>query len=122
VASAIGGILLIQDTERLLGSRNFGSEALEVLLKAYEDNKELVIALRGEPEAMKRLIDSSPGVCSRFNTILDFTDNEDLTVIAAAKKADDRGRRMDAVQQVRQRLHSLGDATPSPSPTPAKNL
>ncbi len=51
----------------------YGDEALQVLLKRAEDNRDhLVVILAGYPEGMDRLLAANPGLSSRFTTRVDF--------------------------------------------------
>ncbi len=51
----------------------YGDEALQVLLKRAEDNRDhLVVILVSYPEGMDRLLAANPGLSSRFTTRVDF--------------------------------------------------
>ncbi|MDR6760667.1 AAA+ superfamily predicted ATPase [Flavobacterium sp. 2755] len=83
VNSSIGGVLFIDEayalTQNSLGN-DYGSEAVNILLKRMEDNrKDLAVVAAGYTEPMKIFIESNPGLRSRFNRYFyfkDFTPNE----------------------------------------------
>ncbi len=70
IKTAIGGVLFIDEAYSLTsgGFNDFGSEAIEVLLKRMEDHrKNLVVVVAGYPDEMQTFIQSNPGLQSRFN-------------------------------------------------------
>lgn len=74
---ALGGVLFIDEAYALgaRGSQDYGSEAIETLLKAMEDHRhELVVILAGYPRKMDELFETNPGLKSRFNRYLHFED------------------------------------------------
>ncbi|MEM9412298.1 MAG: AAA family ATPase, partial [Planctomycetota bacterium] len=53
----------------------FGHEAVQALLKRMEDDRErLIVILAGYPDEMTRLLESNPGLSSRFAHRIDFED------------------------------------------------
>ncbi len=76
--SALGGILFIDEAYSLFksGSGNdFGMEAVETLLKLMEDNREnIVVIIAGYPKEIEDLLNSNPGLKSRFSKTLHFAD------------------------------------------------
>ncbi|MGW7042649.1 AAA family ATPase [Streptomyces avermitilis] len=78
IDSAIGGVLFVDEAYALSNSGYgkgdaYGDEALQVLLKRAEDNRDhLVVILAGYPEGMDRLLAANPGLSSRFTTRVDF--------------------------------------------------
>jgi len=78
IDSAIGGVLFLDEAYSLSNSGYgkgdaYGDEALQVLLKRAEDNRDhLVVILAGYPEGMDRLLAANPGLSSRFTTRVDF--------------------------------------------------
>jgi stage V sporulation protein K len=75
VKEALDGVLFIDEAYMLeAGSdQDFGAEALAALLKRMEDERErLAVILAGYDAPMARLLDSNPGLRSRFPTILQF--------------------------------------------------
>jgi stage V sporulation protein K len=71
-----GGVLFIDEAYSLTNTdntRDFGSEAVDALLKRMEDNrKDLVVVVAGYTEPMKYFIESNPGLRSRFNRYYEF--------------------------------------------------
>lgn len=78
IDSAIGGVLFVDEAYSLSNTGYgkgdaYGDEALQVLLKRAEDNRDhLVVILAGYPEGMDRLLAANPGLSSRFTTRVDF--------------------------------------------------
>lgn len=71
---AKNGVLFIDEAYSLLSGIN-GPELIAELVKYMEDNKNsFVLILAGYPDNMKRLIESNPGLYSRFNKYLWFKD------------------------------------------------
>ncbi|MBW3595635.1 MAG: AAA family ATPase, partial [Planctomycetes bacterium] len=57
------------------GQDAYGDEAVQALLKRMEDDRErLVVILAGYPAPIERLLQSNPGLSSRFNRRLAFDD------------------------------------------------
>ena len=75
VGQALDGVLFIDEAYTLeTGSdQDFGQEAIAALLKRMEDERERLAAiLAGYDQPMQRMLDSNPGLRSRFPTILQF--------------------------------------------------
>ena len=75
INSAKGGVLFIDEAYSLSndGFNDFGSEAIEIILKRMEDLRgELVVIVAGYPEEMEGFIKSNPGLQSRFNRYFQF--------------------------------------------------
>lgn len=78
IDSALGGVLFVDEAYSLSNTGYskgdaYGDEALQVLLKRAEDNRDhLVVILAGYPEGMDRLLSANPGLSSRFTTRVDF--------------------------------------------------
>lgn len=78
IDSALGGVLFVDEAYSLSNSGYgkgdaYGDEALQVLLKRAEDNRDhLVVILAGYPEGMDRLLAANPGLSSRFTSRVDF--------------------------------------------------
>jgi SpoVK/Ycf46/Vps4 family AAA+-type ATPase len=77
VASAVGGVLFIDEAYSLSGDQ-YGTEAIDTLVKEMEDKREdLVVIVAGYPVPMAIFIGQNPGLESRFRTIIDFPDYTD---------------------------------------------
>jgi len=77
VTKAMGGVLFIDEAYSLTnrGGTDFGQEAVDTLLKAMEDHREdLIVIVAGYTELMEAYIHSNPGLESRFNRFLHFSD------------------------------------------------
>lgn len=75
VGQALDGVLFVDEAYMLeTGSdQDFGDEAIAALLKRMEDDRErLAVVLAGYDQPMQRMLDSNPGLRSRFSTILQF--------------------------------------------------
>ncbi|OEJ97130.1 AAA family ATPase [Streptomyces thermolilacinus] len=97
IDSALGGVLFVDEAYSLSNSGYskgdaYGDEALQVLLKRAEDNRDhLVVILAGYPEGMDRLLSANPGLSSRFTTRVDFPSYrpQELTEIGKVLAAAD---------------------------------
>jgi len=78
IDEALDGVLFIDEAYSLVAERGddpYGSEAVQALLKRIEDDRRrLVVVLAGYPEPMQALLDTNPGLTSRFGRRLDFAD------------------------------------------------
>ncbi|MGI5901898.1 MAG: AAA family ATPase [Desulfitobacteriia bacterium] len=77
VKKALGGVLFIDEAYSLSrgGERDFGKEAIEVLIKAMEDHKDdFILILAGYEREMDCFIKSNPGLRSRFPIQITFPD------------------------------------------------
>lgn len=83
IERARGGALFV-DEAYTLARDDYGREAIDTLLKAMEDDRgELVVIVAGYPRPMAGLLDSNPGLRSRFRTTVafdDYTDDELLAI------------------------------------------
>ncbi|MFF3860921.1 AAA family ATPase [Streptomyces sp. NPDC002209] len=88
IDSAIGGVLFVDEAYSLSNTGYskgdaYGDEALQVLLKRAEDNRDhLVVILAGYPAGMDRLLAANPGLSSRFTTRVDFPSYRPLELTA----------------------------------------
>jgi hypothetical protein len=77
IDSALDGILFIDEAYSLAGrgEQDYGSEAIDTLLKRMEDDRDrLIVIVAGYNEPMKQFIASNPGLESRFTNYLNFPD------------------------------------------------
>ncbi len=78
--SALGGMLLIDEAYALArgGQNDFGLEAVDTLVKFMEDHRDdLAIVAAGYPDEMDALLDTNPGLKSRFTRTVHFPDYTD---------------------------------------------
>ena len=82
VDEALDGVLFIDEAYALAvrdGDDPYGQEAVQTLLKRMEDDRHrLVVILAGYPEEMQQLLESNPGLTSRFSRQLTFADYSPL--------------------------------------------
>ena len=85
---AMGGVLFIDEAYYLYrpeNERDYGQEAIEILLQVMENNRDdLVVILAGYKDRMDRFFESNPGMSSRIAHHIDFPDYgvEELATIA----------------------------------------
>lgn len=90
VDESLDGLLFVDEAYSLIatgGDDPYGHEAVQVLLKRMEDDRErLVVVLAGYPKPMDRMLDSNPGLRSRFQRTFHFPDYnaDELVQIVAA--------------------------------------
>lgn len=89
IQRALGGVLFIDEAYALTnqkGSNDFGMEAIEILLKGMEDNRDdLVVIVAGYSDLMEDFLRSNPGLESRFNKHLHFPDYNARDLMAIFK-------------------------------------
>ncbi|MCL2074406.1 MAG: DUF4236 domain-containing protein [Marinilabiliaceae bacterium] len=81
IDTALDGILFIDEAYSLISEsgNDYGKEAIATLLKRMEDNRDrLVVILAGYTTEMQQFIDSNPGLQSRFNRYIEFSDYSDV--------------------------------------------
>jgi stage V sporulation protein K len=88
IKKAMGGILFIDEAYSLArgGTKDFGKESIDVLVKAMEDYKQdFVLILAGYKREMEWFLHSNPGLYSRFPIYITFPDYtvEELLQIGA---------------------------------------
>jgi probable Rubsico expression protein CbbX len=85
---AMGGVLFIDEAYYLYrpeNERDYGQEAIEILLQVMENQREdLVVILAGYKDRMQRFFQSNPGLSSRIAHHIDFPDYEEDELFAIA--------------------------------------
>jgi adenylate kinase family enzyme len=77
VGKAAGGVLFIDEAYSLTGDQ-YGTEAVDTLVKEMEDRRdELVVIVAGYPAPMEAFVAANPGLASRFRTTIEFDDYTD---------------------------------------------
>ncbi|MDA7979765.1 MAG: AAA family ATPase [Pirellulales bacterium] len=78
IDAALDGVLFIDEAYSLVADSRedpYGGEAVQAILKRMEDDRHrLVVIIAGYPEPMERLLQSNPGLSSRFGRRLRFPD------------------------------------------------
>ena len=87
---AMGGVLFIDEAYYLYrpeNERDYGQEAIEILLQVMENQREdLVVILAGYKDRMETFFRSNPGLSSRIAHHLDFPDYEIGDLLSIADK------------------------------------
>ena len=87
---AMGGVLFIDEAYYLYrqeNERDYGQEAIEILLQVMENNRDdLVVILAGYADKMDRFFHSNPGFRSRVAHHIDFPDYDDAELLAIGEK------------------------------------
>ncbi|SDE14729.1 AAA family ATPase [Auraticoccus monumenti] len=77
VARAEGGVLFVDEAYSLTGDQ-YGTEAVDTLVKEMEDRRDdLVVIVAGYPLPMSLFVAQNPGLASRFRTTIEFQDYTD---------------------------------------------
>ena len=77
INEAMGGVLFIDEAYGLVnkGEKDFGQEAIEVLLKDMEDKRgHFALIVAGYTKEMQEFLESNPGLKSRFEEVYEFED------------------------------------------------
>ncbi|HEX6319646.1 MAG TPA: CbbX protein [Burkholderiales bacterium] len=86
---AMGGVLFIDEAYYLYrpeNERDYGQEAIEILLQAMENQREdLVVILAGYRDRMETFFRSNPGLSSRIAHHIDFPDYAPEELMAVAR-------------------------------------
>ena len=86
VASAVGGVLFIDEAYSLAGDQ-YGTEAVDTLVKEMEDRRDdLVLIVAGYPDPMVVFIAQNPGLASRFRTTIEFADYADDELLSIFRR------------------------------------
>ena len=87
---AMGGVLFIDEAYYLYrpeNERDYGQEAIEILLQVMENNRDdLVVILAGYKDRMDTFFKSNPGMSSRIAHHIDFPDYTDEELLQIADK------------------------------------
>jgi probable Rubsico expression protein CbbX len=87
---AMGGVLFIDEAYYLYrpeNERDYGQEAIEILLQVMENNREdLVVILAGYKDRMDTFFKSNPGMSSRIAHHIDFPDYGEGELMQIAEK------------------------------------
>lgn len=86
---AMGGVLFIDEAYYLYrpeNERDYGQEAIEILLQVMENNRDdLVVILAGYKQRMDTFFKSNPGMSSRIAHHIDFPDYSDAELLSIAQ-------------------------------------
>ena len=86
---AMGGVLFIDEAYYLYrpeNERDYGAEAIEILLQVMENNRDdLVVIFAGYKERMDVFYQSNPGLSSRVANHIDFPDYSSDELLAIAR-------------------------------------
>jgi probable Rubsico expression protein CbbX len=86
---AMGGVLFIDEAYYLYrpeNERDYGAEAIEILLQVMENNRDdLVVIFAGYKERMDIFYQSNPGLSSRVANHIDFPDYSAAELLAIAR-------------------------------------
>jgi len=86
---AMGGVLFIDEAYYLYrpeNERDYGAEAIEILLQVMENNRDdLVVIFAGYKERMDVFYQSNPGLSSRVANHIDFPDYSASELLAIAR-------------------------------------
>jgi SpoVK/Ycf46/Vps4 family AAA+-type ATPase len=88
IASAKGGGLFIDEAYALNtgGNDTFGKEAINTLLKEMEDKRgEFMVIVAGYVDEMRLFLESNPGLMSRFDKTINFTDYTEEQLLEIAR-------------------------------------
>ena len=86
---AMGGVLFIDEASALYqpgNSKDFGLEAIEILLQIMENERDkLIVILAGYKDRMDTFFDSNPGLRSRIAHHIDFADYDVDELVAIGR-------------------------------------
>ena len=89
IKKAMGGVLFIDEAYYLYrpeNERDYGQEAIEILLQVMENNRaDLVVILAGYKQRMDQFFESNPGMRSRVAHHLEFPDYSQAELLTISK-------------------------------------
>ncbi|MFP3873912.1 MAG: CbbX protein [Thiohalophilus sp.] len=106
IKRAMGGVLFIDEAYYLYrpeNERDYGQEAIEILLQVMENNRDdLVVILAGYKDKMERFFQSNPGMRSRIAHHINFPDYtaEELEAIGKLMLSQQSYRLSENAEQV----------------------
>lgn len=110
VNSALDGVLFIDEAYALVpqeSGRDFGQEAIDILLKRMEDYRDrLVVIVAGYTDEMTNFIESNPGLESRFNRYFYFKNYTPEELLAIYEKIGEKSH-FKLTAAAREKLHRL---------------
>jgi len=110
VATAVGGVLFIDEAYSLTGDQ-YGTEAVDTLVKEMEDRRhDLVVIVAGYPAPMEAFIAANPGLASRFRTTIefdDYTDDEMIKILTLLAHDSDYELTAEALAHFRELLAKI---------------
>lgn len=90
IKKAMGGVLFVDEAyflHRPENERDYGREAIEILLQAMEDHRDdFVVILAGYHKEMAQFFGSNPGMASRVAHHIDFPDYSDSELLQIADR------------------------------------
>ena len=109
VAKAVGGVLFIDEAYSLTGDQ-YGTEAVDTLVKEMEDRRDdLVVIVAGYPGPMEAFVAANPGLASRFRTTIkfdDYTDDELVKILTLLADSSDYELTAEALAHFRELLET----------------
>ena len=117
IEKARGGVLFIDEAYSITEndhSDSYGRECLTELTKALEDYRDdLVVIVAGYTEPMNKFFESNPGLKSRFNIFIEFSDytsDELEEILVTMCKSNDYFLSEEAKYKIKQSLENQVDA------------
>lgn len=95
IEAALGGVLLIDEAYALArgGENDFGREAIDTLVKMMEDHRDdLAVIAAGYTDEMRVLLDTNPGLRSRFPIVIEFADYSDDELVEIFRRMGEKHR------------------------------
>jgi len=90
IKKAMGGVLFVDEAYFLYrpeNERDYGKEAIEILLQAMEDHRDdFVVILAGYEKEMGKFFSANPGMASRVAHHIDFPDYSDEELVQIADR------------------------------------